>query len=131
MLEKLANIDFHKKKIDEIVAMFDGSIEHGLTDDKVTRLAATYGLNQEDDDIEDSFIEKIKGQFEDRTVKLLLIAALVSFMVNMFCKISTDFSKRRQRRYSCLGRTSSHHRYSHLQRHGCHLSRQESRRSDC
>ena len=87
MAEKLQATEFHKRKIEEIIKLLDSSVDYGLTDEKVEYASRVYGLNQEENEKEESFFEKIKDQFEDRTVRLLLIAALVSFIANMFCTI--------------------------------------------
>jgi len=86
-MEKLLTAEFHKKKVDEVVRLLDANLDIGLTDEKVNAALAKYGKNEEEDEKEKSFYEQIKEQFEDRTVRLLLVAALISFLTNVVCKL--------------------------------------------
>ena len=84
-MERHTNIDYHKKTIEEIVAMFSSNIDHGMTDGKVDEALEKYGKNQEEDERLVGFLERIMNLFEDRTVKLLLAAAMVSLLANLLC----------------------------------------------
>jgi magnesium-transporting ATPase (P-type) len=53
----------------------------GLTKDEAESRLAKYGHNQLDKEEEESLWEKIKESFEDLLVRILLLAAIVSFVI--------------------------------------------------
>jgi Ca2+-transporting ATPase len=57
-------------------------VENGHKEADIPELQAKYGKNCLEEEEKESFWEKIKEQFEDRTVRLLLIAAFVSFVTS-------------------------------------------------
>ena len=85
-MEKLASIDFHCKTVEETVRILDSNIEYGLSDEKVSTATARYGKVTSELEDNATFLDQIKSQFEDHTVRLLLAAATISFIANLFSK---------------------------------------------
>jgi Ca2+-transporting ATPase len=53
----------------------------GLTQKEADSRLQKYGPNQLEKEEEESLFEKIKEQFEDLLVRILLLAAIVSFII--------------------------------------------------
>lgn len=53
----------------------------GLTQKEAESRLQKYGPNQLEKEEEESLFEKIKEQFEDLLVRILLLAAIVSFVI--------------------------------------------------
>lgn len=67
----------------------------GLSSQEAKARLEKYGPNELDKEEPESIWEKIKEQFEDLLVRLLLLAAIISFIVSQFgihCSYSTHFS---------------------------------------
>jgi len=56
-------------------------LKTGLTQKEADSRLAQYGPNQLEKGEEQSMFEKIKEQFEDLLVRILLLAAIVSFII--------------------------------------------------
>ena len=56
----------------------------GLSAGEARSRLEKYGLNELDKEEQESIWEKIKEQFEDLLVRLLLLAAIISFIVSQF-----------------------------------------------
>lgn len=56
-------------------------MKKGLTQKEAELRLAKYGPNQLEKEEEESLFEKIKEQFEDLLVRILLLAAIVSFLI--------------------------------------------------
>lgn len=61
----------------------------GLTSAEARDRLEKYGPNELDKEEPESIWEKIKEQFEDLLVRLLLMAAVVSFIVSQFGNLSS------------------------------------------
>jgi len=59
----------------------------GLSSKEAQARLVKYGLNELDKEEPESIWEKIKEQFEDLLVRLLLLAAIISFIVSQFGKL--------------------------------------------
>ena len=64
---------------------------NGLSQHEAKDRLEKYGLNELDKEEPESIWEKIKEQFEDILVRLLLLAAIVSFAVSQFGIIFSTF----------------------------------------
>lgn len=60
------------------------ALDTGLDQAEVEKRLAEYGPNELDQEEQETFWDKIKEQFEDRMVRLLLGAAAISFIVSFF-----------------------------------------------
>jgi P-type Ca2+ transporter type 2C len=56
-------------------------LKTGLTQKEAESRLQKYGPNQLEKEEEESLFEKIKEQFEDLLVRILLLAAIVSFVI--------------------------------------------------
>ncbi|GMT17963.1 hypothetical protein PFISCL1PPCAC_9260, partial [Pristionchus fissidentatus] len=75
--------DAHAKSADEVCRNF-GTGPEGLTDDQVERLRAKHGPNEMPAEEGKSLWELILEQFDDLLVKILLLAAIISFVLALF-----------------------------------------------
>ncbi|VDM23114.1 unnamed protein product [Hydatigera taeniaeformis] len=69
----------HCRKIEDVLAFFNVDEETGLSDEQVKRQTEKYGLNELPAEEAKSIWELIVEQFDDLLVKILLLAALISF----------------------------------------------------
>ena len=58
-------------------------VTKGLTTKIVEERAEIYGKNQLEEEEQETIWDKIKEQFEDRFVRLLLLAAVISFVISL------------------------------------------------
>ena len=65
------------------------NIKTGLTQVEAERRLKEYGLNHLDKEEEESLWEKVKESFEDLLVRILLLAAVISFIIALTGKLST------------------------------------------
>lgn len=68
-----------------------------MTEQQVEKLREIHGLNELAEPEKESIFEKIKEQFEDKLVRILLISAIISFVVSYFGKSSK--SKNLKKKY--------------------------------
>jgi Ca2+-transporting ATPase len=73
----------HRIDDKELEKKLQTSFTQGLHDHTAKERIEKYGLNELEEDEKESFWDKIKEQFEDRMVRLLLLAAVVSFVVSL------------------------------------------------
>uniref|UniRef100_A0A914XRP4 Calcium-transporting ATPase sarcoplasmic/endoplasmic reticulum type n=1 Tax=Plectus sambesii TaxID=2011161 RepID=A0A914XRP4_9BILA len=73
----------HSKSATEVLNFF-GTSENGLTDDQVTKLREKYGPNELPAEEGKKLWELILEQFDDLLVKILLLAAIISFILALF-----------------------------------------------
>jgi Ca2+-transporting ATPase len=66
---------------DSVIAHLDTSIEHGLTAQEADKRTAEYGPNQLEKEPPTPLWKLVLGQFDDALVKILLLAAFVSFVL--------------------------------------------------
>eukprot|EP00357_Protocruzia_adherens_P000754 CAMPEP_0115023650 /NCGR_PEP_ID=MMETSP0216-20121206/32568_1 /TAXON_ID=223996 /ORGANISM="Protocruzia adherens, Strain Boccale" /LENGTH=1023 /DNA_ID=CAMNT_0002397157 /DNA_START=284 /DNA_END=3355 /DNA_ORIENTATION=- len=75
------NLPFHAYDSKKLLEYFNSSLEIGLTDNQVEKHRQRYGRNELPHPEEESLLEKIKEQFEDLLVRILLLAATISFVI--------------------------------------------------
>ena len=62
------------------------SLDRGLTKEEAENRLKEYGQNQLEKEEEESLWDKIKESFEDLLVRILLLAAVISFIIALFGK---------------------------------------------
>lgn len=78
---------FHAYDEAQTLRELDTDKERGLTTYQAEERLKRYGPNELDKEEPESIWEKIKEQFEDLLVRLLLLAAVISFVVSQFGNI--------------------------------------------
>jgi len=76
--------DGHAKTYDEVLTYFGTDVERGLTPDQVKRNQEKYGLNELPAEEGKSIWQLVLEQFDDLLVKILLLAAIISFVLALF-----------------------------------------------
>ncbi|XP_067128027.1 calcium-transporting ATPase sarcoplasmic/endoplasmic reticulum type-like [Centruroides vittatus] len=74
----------HTKTVDECLTYFGTDPERGLSDDQVKRNQEKYGLNELPAEEGKALWQLILEQFDDLLVKILLLAAIISFVLAIF-----------------------------------------------
>jgi len=74
----------HAKTSEEVLAFFNTDPERGLTEDQVRRYQEKYGLNELPVEEGKTIWQLILEQFDDLLVKILLLAAIISFVLALF-----------------------------------------------
>jgi magnesium-transporting ATPase (P-type) len=84
----MADIDlglkFHKMSGNEVLKALKTDMKTGLSSAEAEGRLQRYGLNELEKEEKESIWEKIKQQFEDILVRLLLLAAVISFGISWF-----------------------------------------------
>ena len=93
-LKNLALDDFtwHRKSAEEVEKAFNSNMSVGLTSKQADQIREKAGLNELEKEEEPSIWEKIKEQFEDLLVRILLLAATISFVIAITGNYSINFS---------------------------------------
>ncbi|CAB3389100.1 Hypothetical predicted protein, partial [Cloeon dipterum] len=76
--------DGHAKTSEEVVEFFNLDFDKGLTPDQVKRNQEKYGLNELPAEEGKTIWQLVLEQFDDLLVKILLLAAIISFVLAMF-----------------------------------------------
>ncbi|CAD6218348.1 GSCOCG00011433001-RA-CDS [Cotesia congregata] len=76
--------DAHCKTVDEVLNYFNCDQEKGLSPDQVKRNQEKYGLNELPAEEGKSIWQLVLEQFDDLLVKILLLAAIISFVLALF-----------------------------------------------
>lgn len=76
----------HSLTVDEVLSHLNTNLQKGLSSSEIKDLQKTYGLNELAKEAPESLLDKIKEQFEDILVRLLLISAVISFVISLFSK---------------------------------------------
>ncbi|XKL63181.1 hypothetical protein PGB90_005545 [Kerria lacca] len=76
--------DAHIKKVEEVLSYFSVDPERGLTPDQVKRYQEKYGPNELPAEEGKSIWQLVLEQFDDLLVKILLLAAIISFILALF-----------------------------------------------
>ncbi|XP_063215966.1 calcium-transporting ATPase sarcoplasmic/endoplasmic reticulum type isoform X2 [Bacillus rossius redtenbacheri] len=76
--------DSHCKTVDEVLNYFNTDPERGLSTDQVKRNQEKYGLNELPAEEGKSIWQLVLEQFDDLLVKILLLAAIISFVLALF-----------------------------------------------
>lgn len=81
-LEEHLNKDhYHRQSVEEVLKHFETNLENGLTEREAEKRLEKYGSNELEAKERESLWEKIKEQFDDLLVKILLAAAVISFVI--------------------------------------------------
>lgn len=72
---------YHKKEASEVIKELAADPKNGLTTTEAEKRVEKYGLNELAKKEKESIWEKIKEQFEDLLVRILLGAATISFII--------------------------------------------------
>ena len=76
--------DGHCKSVEEVLNYFQADPERGLSLDQIKRSQAKYGLNELPAEEGKSIWQLVLEQFDDLLVKILLLAAIISFVLALF-----------------------------------------------
>ncbi|XP_078491542.1 sarcoplasmic/endoplasmic reticulum calcium ATPase 1-like [Ciona intestinalis] len=76
--------DAYCKTSAEVLSYFDVSLTNGLSEDQVKRNRAKYGPNELPAEEGKSLWQMVVEQFEDLLVRILLLAAIISFVLALF-----------------------------------------------
>lgn len=74
----------HTKSVDDLVKYFKTDLEFGLSDDQVEDYQNKYGFNELPAEDHKSLWQLVLEQFEDLLVRILLLAAIISFVLALF-----------------------------------------------
>lgn len=74
----------HTKTYQEVAEFFGTDLEKGLTPEQVKRLSEKYGPNELPVEEGKSLLQLVLEQFDDLLVKILLLAAIISFVLAFF-----------------------------------------------
>ena len=88
----LKEFQYHKKEVAQVVMDLQTDLKTGLSSKEAEARLQKYGPNQLEKEEEESLLEKIKEQFEDLLVRILLLAAIVSFVIALTGKQKLDSS---------------------------------------
>lgn len=77
----LQSHDYHRKTVKEVEQQFSTSVKNGLTSQEAEKRLEKYGPNELEAKEKETLWEKIKEQFDDLLVKILLTAAVISFII--------------------------------------------------
>jgi Ca2+-transporting ATPase len=64
----------------DLFKLFNQS-DQGFTDSEVRKLHDKYGFNELEEGEKESILDKILEQFQDTLVRILLLAAVISFII--------------------------------------------------
>ncbi|XP_043507735.1 calcium-transporting ATPase sarcoplasmic/endoplasmic reticulum type-like [Frieseomelitta varia] len=83
--------DGHCKTVDEVLNYFNVDPDKGLSLDQVKRNQEKYGLNELPAEEGKSIWQLVLEQFDDLLVKILLLAAIISFVrIHIFDQYNFD-----------------------------------------
>ena len=84
MSEPKSESNFHTLSKEEVLSQLKTSQDCGLSPREIPVLLKKYGYNELPPEEKESIWEKIKEQFDDPMVKILLVAAVISFLISTF-----------------------------------------------
>ncbi|XP_046964818.1 calcium-transporting ATPase sarcoplasmic/endoplasmic reticulum type isoform X2 [Vanessa cardui] len=84
--------DAHSKSVDEVLGYFGTDPDKGLTPDQIKRNQEKYGPNELPTEEGKSIWQLVLEQFDDLLVKILLLAAIISFVLALFEEHEDAFS---------------------------------------
>ena len=87
----LKEFQYHKKTVEEVVKDLQTNLKTGLTQAEAEKRLEKYGHNQLEKEEEESLWDKIKESFEDLLVRILLLAAVISFVIALIGKQNTAY----------------------------------------
>ena len=77
----LKEFQYHKKSVEEVLKELGTDLKRGITQQEADARLQKYGPNQLEKEENESLWDKIKESFEDLLVRILLFAAVVSFII--------------------------------------------------
>ena len=86
--------EYYQCSVEETATRLTVSLEKGLSVKEAKKRLEKYGNNELAEPASESIWDKIKEQFQDLLVRLLLLAALVSFVISQFGKSKLVTQKR-------------------------------------
>lgn len=84
--------DGHAKTSEEVIQFFQVDPERGLTPDQIKRYQEKYGPNELPAEEGKSIWQLVLEQFDDLLVKILLLAAIISFVLALFEEHEDSFT---------------------------------------
>lgn len=84
--------DAHSKSVDEVLGYFGTDPDKGLSPDQIKRNQEKYGPNELPAEEGKSIWQLVLEQFDDLLVKILLLAAIISFVLALFEEHEDAFS---------------------------------------
>ena len=84
----LKEFQYHKKTVEDVVKELATNPSTGLTSSEAEKRLEKYGENVLEQEEEESLWDKIKESFEDPLVRILLLAAVISFLIALTGKYS-------------------------------------------
>ncbi|KAM3963127.1 ATPase sarcoplasmic/endoplasmic reticulum Ca2+ transporting SERCA isoform 1-T3 [Aphomia sociella] len=84
--------DAHSKSVDEVLGYFGTDQDKGLSPDQIKRNQEKYGPNELPAEEGKSIWQLVLEQFDDLLVKILLLAAIISFVLALFEEHEDAFS---------------------------------------
>ena len=88
----LKGFQYHKKTVEQVVLELKTNLQTGLSQKQADELLEAHGLNQLEKGEEESLWDKIKESFEDLLVRILLLAAVISFIIAVMGKFTHSLS---------------------------------------
>lgn len=79
--DRLALDQYHRMEVQDVVKTMETNLATGLSSNQAEKRIEKYGLNELEAKEKETLWEKILEQFDDLLVKILLVAALVSFII--------------------------------------------------
>ncbi len=84
----MSNIDYKEEffnwPVAKCLSTCETDLEKGLTTDEAARRLEIYGINELEQKVPATLFERIKEQFDDLLVKILIAAACISWIIAMF-----------------------------------------------
>lgn len=77
----LKEFQYHKKTVEQVAAELGANLKVGLSGAEATKRLEKYGPNKLAEEEQESLWDKIKESFEDLLVRILLLAAVISFVI--------------------------------------------------
>ena len=77
----LSKNQFHKMTVEDVAKTMEANMKNGLSSNEAERRLEKYGFNELEAKDKATLWEKILEQFDDLLVKILLVAALISFVI--------------------------------------------------
>lgn len=84
----LGAFQYHKKTAEQVLVDLGTNLKSGLSQKEAEARIEKYGYNQLEKEEEVSLWERIKESFDDLLVKILLLAAIVSFIIAVTGKLT-------------------------------------------
>ena len=81
---QIENVDFFNLSENEAMKKLNTNMEKGLTNEEAQKRLQEFSANELEKEQKESIFEKIKEQFEDYLVRILLLAAVISFTISYF-----------------------------------------------